>query len=174
MPRTEWLAPISEPRFLQQEGRTTQSPSSSRLGRMGTLTPNANASGAAVRVSGFCARIAARSDTNQGPSVRQPNKGPPMSSAPDQLNEQIGSFRKTVRVAIATSNAHANKYAKVRFGWATWIYSRLCLQANSIEMLIDGYLYNKMHSSVDHASIGLRARSMLEGDVIISYLLEAA
>lgn len=74
--------------------------------------------------------------------------------------------------AAALSNKVAGRTVPPRYGWATWIHSRISIQVLSIQALTKFYIMERQHSTVDHASVVSLSRSILEGHILLSYLLE--
>ncbi|CAN5266721.1 hypothetical protein BH10PSE9_BH10PSE9_19580 [soil metagenome] len=96
-----------------------------------------------------------------------------MADSSSYFDEQRQSF-VSAKLRLATiSNGIGRQIATPRFGWASWIYARMGLAAQSVIMLLEQYVDDKAHSTLDHVTVGGVCRAILEAQVFVSYLTEA-
>ncbi len=95
-----------------------------------------------------------------------------MTTEQSHFDEMRASFLAALDHLSTTSNQIAGRSVSTRFGWASWIYARMGLAANSVALLMEAYVDRKDHSTIDHVSIGNICRSIIEYQVFLAYLLE--
>lgn len=89
------------------------------------------------------------------------------------FDEQRQAFVAAKLRLASISNRIGGQIAPPRFGWASWIYARMGLAAQSVIMLLQQYVDEKAHSTLDHVTVGGICRAILESQVFLNYLTEA-
>lgn len=96
-----------------------------------------------------------------------------MESERRYYEEQVSALEAAFGSAVNLSNSLAGRNVDQRLGWTTWVFARMCMFWQSIRILLSAYDDAEVHPSIDHASIAMISRSILECELMIVYLSEA-
>lgn len=89
-----------------------------------------------------------------------------------EFRERVVEFQNSLGGAIAFSNATGGLFVKTRFGWSSYLYTKLCGIGVSLNKIIVNSAEQSSEIELDHTSIAAVSRNMLEASVMFCYLAQ--